>query len=73
MVDPTETQAKVLVFITERIGTGRPPTLREISAEFGWSTHAAAAHHRDALVKKGLLKCKTGLSRGSELVWKAGE
>lgn len=70
MSDLTGAQVKVLEYVTTRIGTGFSPTLREISAEFGWSTHAAAAHHLTALQKKGYLKRKTHLSRGIELVYK---
>ena len=69
MTEPTETQIKVYDFIANRIQTGMPPTLREISAEFGWSTHAAAAHHLLAMEKKGMIKRKTYLARAIQAVW----
>jgi repressor LexA len=60
MIDPTETQSKVLAFITEKIQEGIPPSLMEISSAFGWRTHAAAANHILALEKKGFIKRRPG-------------
>lgn len=60
MIEPTETQSKVLAFVASRIREGMPPSLKEISEEFGWTTHAAAAHHLYALEKKGLIKRRAG-------------
>lgn len=69
MTEPTETQIKVYDFIAERIGSGMPPTLREICEEFGWASHAAAAHHLLAMEKKGMIKRKTHLARHIQAVW----
>ena len=68
MLEPTETQTKVLAFVTSRIREGIPPTLQEISTFFGWKNHMAATHHLLALEKKGFLKRTPGISRGITLV-----
>lgn len=67
MKGPTEIQARVLAFISARITEGLPPTQAEITTAFGWSGHAAAAHHLSALEKKGLIRRRPG-ARNIQLV-----
>ncbi|MBX9704376.1 MAG: transcriptional repressor LexA [Silvanigrellaceae bacterium] len=56
MVELTETQRKVMIFILEYMGThGTPPTLREISEKFKWKAVGSAQDVVHALRKKGLL------------------
>jgi repressor LexA len=65
MVHLTENQSKVMDYILFTIqNTGLPPTLREISAHFGWSAVGSAQDVVSALRKKGLLQETTrGKSR----------
>jgi SOS-response transcriptional repressor LexA len=68
MSEPTEIQGRVLAYVAARIEEGLPPSLQEISAAFGWSSPAAAAHHLHALEKKGYVKRRAGTMRGLSLV-----
>lgn len=52
----TERQREVLAFIQDRVeGTGYPPTLREIGAQFGIKSTNGVSDHLKALVRKGYL------------------
>jgi repressor LexA len=52
----TKTQATVLAFVEQASALdGRPPTMREVSDHFGWSSTSTAQQHLAALEKKGHL------------------
>jgi repressor LexA len=59
-----ETRAKVLDFVFTRILSGEPPSVREVSEEFGFRSTATAREHLDALVDSGELTQKPGKDRG---------
>jgi SOS-response transcriptional repressor LexA len=62
---PTERQAAVLDYIVRSMREhGRPPTVREISAEFGWNSPNGAMTHLLGLVRKGKLRPADGTARG---------
>jgi len=64
----TPIQCKVLEFIINRVEQRHlPPTHREISADFKWSSNAAAKCHLLALEKKGFIRTMPKLSRGIEI------
>lgn len=64
----TPTQCKILAYIVSQIAErGLPPTHREISNVFGWTSNAAAAHHLLALEKKGFIRTLIRISRGIQL------
>lgn len=57
----TERQQKILDFIVKEIQQrGFPPTLREISTEFGISSTQGVRRHIDALEKKGYIERDSG-------------
>ncbi len=73
MRELTAKQKQVLDFIVSRVReSGIPPTLREISEYFGFSSLASPRHHLDALDSKGYISLKKGASRGIELKFPAG-
>jgi repressor LexA len=60
----TDTQREVLSFIlNQQARTGLFPTLREISAHFGYASPFAATRHIQALEKKGALSRVPGKAR----------
>ena len=64
----TDRQAKVLKFIQKYLaGCGRPPTLREIAAEFRFASTFGVRRHLEALERKGYIKRNRNSSRGIEL------
>ena len=65
MIDLTNRQQEVLDFIRDFTRShGYPPTMREISSEFGFSSTNAAASHVKALEKKGVIRRDQMRSRG---------
>jgi len=65
----TPKQHRVLRFLFEQVReAGRPPTLREICAHFGFASDRAARDHLKALEHKGYLS-RTPSARGLELSW----
>jgi repressor LexA len=55
-IDPTKTQLRVLIYMAKRMAaTGVQPTIREIGAEFGFSSPNGVVCHLKALHKKGLI------------------
>ncbi len=65
----TPKQHDVLAFVFQGVrGAGRPPTLHEICAHFGFASDRAARDHLKALERKGYLR-RAGVARGIELVW----
>src|SRR5438045_3555407 len=72
MLDLTNLQGKVFEYVRGELLRGRPaPTLRELAAEFGWSSKRAAACHIEAIVRKGWLAAEKGKARSLRLT-KAG-
>ncbi|MBI4845201.1 MAG: transcriptional repressor LexA [Candidatus Omnitrophica bacterium] len=67
----TKKQQEVLVFLRKRIREGLPPTIREIAAEFSFSSTGTVRDHLKALVKKGYLFLSEKKSRAMELTEKA--
>lgn len=68
MGDLTPIQKSVLLFLFERENIRKsPPTQREISARFQWSTNSAARSHLLALERKGFIHRAAHESRGIEL------
>lgn len=73
MEELTAKQAQVLEFVVSYLEQhGCPPTLREISAEFGLAGTATAIMHLNALEKKGYINRREGSSRSISLVSRAG-
>lgn len=68
MTDLTDTQRRVFDFVRDRLLAGRSsPTLRELCAEFGWSSSRAAACHLEAIIRKGWLAAEPGKARALRL------
>jgi repressor LexA len=68
MNELTPIQCKVLDFIVHEVREhSLPPTHREISKAFAWSSNAAAKCHLLALEKKGFIRTRLRISRGIEL------
>jgi repressor LexA len=67
--DLTQKQQEILTFIYNEIKHNQlPPSIREISTQFGFSSPRAAQDHLKALVKKGFVKISEKKSRGIEIV-----
>lgn len=72
MEELTDQQAKVLRFITNEIEVnGAPPTYRAIAKHFRFASTRAAQDHVAALIRKGHLERKPGISRGLRLPGRA--
>lgn len=70
--DLTTKQRDVLKFIYQTIKQNQlPPTIREIAAEFGFSSTGTVRDYLNALVSKGYLKIAAGKSRAIELIKEA--
>ena len=64
----TARQAKILGFIKNQVThSGRPPTLREIGAHFGFKSTGTTRDHLRALSQKGFLRLHPRQSRSMEL------
>ncbi len=73
MQELTPRQQEVVAYIAEEIQTqGRPPTLREMAAHFGWQSDNAARQHLRLLEKKGALELNAHRSRGIRLLHAPG-
>jgi repressor LexA len=60
----TAPQAKILGFIVDRIAArGFSPTVREISAAFGWKTTANVHQHLERMERDGLVTRQPGMAR----------
>ncbi len=65
----TARQKEILRFIHTEIKTNQlPPTLREIAANFNFSSPSSVQDHLKALVKKGFIRVSDKKSRAIELV-----
>ena len=69
MAELTKRQQQVLDFIHSAHRDGAAaPTLREISAHFGFKSSRAAADHLDALKRKGAIQSEPGKARSLRVV-----
>lgn len=69
MIQLTQKQRKVFEFISERIGSNIPPTIREIAAHMGFSSTGTVRDYLRALEKKGYIRQgKKRLSRSIEIL-----
>jgi SOS-response transcriptional repressor LexA len=67
--DLTARQHEILDFIRFYIGENSyPPTLREISAHFGWSSTNASAEQLNAIERKGFIEINRLHSRGIRIL-----
>ena len=65
----TARQAEVLAFVAGHVADHqRSPTVREISAHFGWTSTNAASDHLKALAAKGYLALDAVVARGIRVV-----
>ena len=62
-----KTREKILQFVRERILAGRPPTVREVQAAFGFSAVETARRHLENLIAEGRLGREAGTARGYRL------
>ena len=69
---PGQTRQRILRFVRERLLAGRPPTVREVQAAFGFRAVQTAREHLEALVGEGRLDKEEGKSRGYRLPRSAG-
>ncbi len=68
MTELTDTQRRVLEFVRSKLQAGASaPTFREITAQFGWKSHRAAACHVEAIRRKGWLVSDPGKNRSLRL------
>lgn len=64
----TSKQADILRFLRKRIlGEGRPPTIREIGAEFGFRSTGTTRSHLKSIEKKGHIRLIPRRARACEL------
>ena len=60
----TAPQAKILGFIIDwNAARGFSPTVREISAAFGWTTTANVHQHLERMQRDGLVTREAGMAR----------
>jgi repressor LexA len=68
MPELTDIQRRVFDFVREKLVAGHPaPTVREVTARFGWSSKRAAACHLEAIIRKGWLTSEAGKARSLQL------
>ncbi len=67
-----ETREQVFAFVRDRLLAGRPPTVREVQAAFGFRAVQTARAHLERLVEQGRLAVDRGRSRGYRLPGEAG-
>lgn len=69
MARVTAKQMQVLDYLTEyRRKKGYAPSVREVSAHFGWTSVRAASDHLSALERKGFIERDRGVARGLRIV-----
>ncbi len=68
-----ETREQVFAFMRDRLLAGRPPTVREVQAAFGFRAVQTARAHLERLVEQGRLTVDRGRSRGYRLPGEAGD
>ena len=64
---PGQTRERIFRLVRERLLSGRPPTVREVQAAFGFRAVQTAREHLEALVREGRLTKEQGKSRGYRL------
>lgn len=64
---PGETREQVFRYVRERLLEGRPPTVREVQAAFGFRSVESARSHLEALIEEGRLAKEAGRARGLRL------
>nr|NIP42427.1 hypothetical protein [candidate division Zixibacteria bacterium]NIR63510.1 hypothetical protein [candidate division Zixibacteria bacterium]NIS16244.1 hypothetical protein [candidate division Zixibacteria bacterium]NIS45463.1 hypothetical protein [candidate division Zixibacteria bacterium]NIT52634.1 hypothetical protein [candidate division Zixibacteria bacterium] len=65
----TDRQKQIYNFISDKIRkAGSPPTIREIGRQFAISSTNGVRSILDALITKGYIRKRPGLSRGLELI-----
>lgn len=64
----TDKQRKVLDFIVDEQAKGNTPSVEEIAAVLGYKRKSNAAPHLSALVKKGYIRRRKGLTRSIEVI-----
>jgi len=64
---PGQTRERVFRFVRQRLLSGRPPTVREVQARFGFRSPQTAREHLERLVRDGLLAKEPGRARGYRL------
>jgi repressor LexA len=69
MRELTAVQRRVLEYVVRGVAAGRPPTIREIGAAFGWRSTGTVRDHLRALVAKGALRWDHGRARGLAPLW----
>ncbi|MBU4304535.1 MAG: transcriptional repressor LexA [Candidatus Omnitrophica bacterium] len=70
-MDLTDKQQEVLMFIRKKVREGLPPTIREIAAEFSFSSTGTVRDYLKALFRKGYILLNEKKSRAIELTEKA--
>lgn len=68
MATLTQRQSEIFEFLKQRIGSGLPPTVREIGDRFGIRSPNGVMCHLRALEKKRLIERNEMTSRGIRLV-----
>lgn len=69
MEELTARQKEIFEFIQEHMELReRPPSMREIAKEFGFSSTNGVSQHLDALERKGYIRRRKFISRGIELL-----
>jgi len=65
----TDRQRQILNYISDQIkNIGSPPTIREIGSQFSINSTNGVRSILDALITKGYIRKRPGLSRGLELI-----
>jgi repressor LexA len=67
MAPLTTRQRQVYDFLVERIGSGLPPTLRDLRDHLGCSSPTAAVCHLKILEERGLIVREPGKARAIRL------
>jgi len=67
MIEPTIRQLEIMRFIAECVDSGRPPTVRELGAQFGIASTNGVRDHLLLLERKGLIIRRAHESRGLAL------
>ncbi|MHC4958186.1 MAG: transcriptional repressor LexA [Planctomycetota bacterium] len=62
-----QTREKIYRFVRTRLLEGRPPTVREVQARFGFKSPQSAREHLERLVEEGRLAKESGRARGYRL------
>lgn len=73
MKDLTKRQNEILDYLRKEILSGRPvPSIREVTAHFGFRSTKATRDHFTALEKKGMIKRESGKARAIQVLTTEG-